>query len=814
VRYVFLFVLALAGCTREPAVESLYQNARQSLRAERYQAASDATEAALKRVQQGSDLCWKLRLLRVEILLARHQPDQADRALQFALPTGPQWTEYQARYCLYQSTILYLRHQYLDARLKLNEARRLAGPTAAPGLLAEIELRAGSVAAEDGHFEEAEANLRRMSDYAAKAADAYLQMEAIGSMGALLMDSYRYEEAVRWFTRTLDNAHSLGALDSEARAMGNLGWCYYRLGDDDKALRYLQQAAAACDKTGDALDGETWRGDLAGVLRSGHDYTGAVANYQRALQAARDLKDDGEIATWLDDLAMIFIEKRDWSAAERDNQEAWELWRKLKDKSGEAWAIANAGAIAAGRKDFKLAEALFRSVITVSDDPELRLNTSSSLALMFVEAGSDRDAEAQFRSTNALLENQRTKLEEDQDRLTYFSSVIEFYQDYVDFLMSKGRIREALDVAESSRARLLADKLHRSRPHGGRTAADFQRLAAGTGSVLLSYWLGPRNSYVWVVTPASITSLPLPPEPQIRTLAKNYDSLIQSTRDPLVSDNTAGRQLYDTLIKPALPLLSDARRIVLVPDGPLYSLNLETLPVFSDRPHYWIEDADVSIAPSLGLLSAGPARSGENALLLMGNPKSPTEEYPALEYAAQEMTSIEQSLPTYRKVVLPGLEAQPDAYARSDLASFSLIHFVAHATANREEPLESAVILSRHGDNYELRAKDVIDKPLHADLVTISACHSAGARTYAGEGLVGFSWAFLEAGARNVIAGLWDVNDRSTTELMAALYSGLSRGQRPAEALRSAKLQLIRSTGPYHKPYYWGPFEIFTSSPR
>ena len=50
---------------------------------------------------------------------------------------------------------------------------------------------------------------------------------------------------------------------------------------------------------------------------------------------------------------------------------------------------------------------------------------------------------------------------------------------------------------------------------------------------------------------------------------------------------------------------------------------------------------------------------------------------------------------------------------------------------------------------------------LNAALVTISACRSAGARTYAGEGLVGLTWAFLEAGAQNVIAGLWDVSDRS-----------------------------------------------------
>jgi CHAT domain-containing protein len=132
--------------------------------------------------------------------------------------------------------------------------------------------------------------------------------------------------------------------------------------------------------------------------------------------------------------------------------------------------------------------------------------------------------------------------------------------------------------------------------------------------------------------------------------------------------------------------------------------------------------------------------------------------------------------------------------------------------ANRESPLDSAVILSRKEDSYKLYARDVAALPLRADLVTISACRSAGARAYSGEGLVGFTWAFLQAGAQNVIAGLWDVSDRSTSELMANLYSQMAQGLGPAEALRAAKLALLRSAGPYRKPYYWAPFQLYTRS--
>jgi CHAT domain len=89
--------------------------------------------------------------------------------------------------------------------------------------------------------------------------------------------------------------------------------------------------------------------------------------------------------------------------------------------------------------------------------------------------------------------------------------------------------------------------------------------------------------------------------------------------------------------------------------------------------------------------------------------------------------------------------------------------------------------------------------------VTISACDGVGERSYAGEGLVGLSWAFLRAGAHNVIASLWEVNDDSTPKLMDELYKGLRAGQDPATALRNAKLSLVRSAGIFRKPFYWAP---------
>jgi CHAT domain-containing protein len=92
--------------------------------------------------------------------------------------------------------------------------------------------------------------------------------------------------------------------------------------------------------------------------------------------------------------------------------------------------------------------------------------------------------------------------------------------------------------------------------------------------------------------------------------------------------------------------------------------------------------------------------------------------------------------------------------------------------------------------------------------VTVSACYSAGEPPYSSEGLVGLSWAFLRAGARNVIAALWDASDASTEQLMDKFYDELEKGAPPDAALRAAKLSLLHNRD-FQNPFYWAPFQLY-----
>ena len=317
--------------------------------------------------------------------------------------------------------------------------------------------------------------------------------------------------------------------------------------------------------------------------------------------------------------------------------------------------------------------------------------------------------------------------------LSYLSSLIDFYQRYVDFLVRNGEAEKAAAVAESGRARLLDERLNAAGTAPLLTTAAFTQLARSSGTVILSYWLAPDRSFLWAITPAGVTLHVLPGEKQIAALVESYRSFIESLRDPLESEFPAGRKLSEILLGPVRPLLGRGTRIIVVPDRALNSLNFETLPDPEDNRHYLIDRVTVAVAPSLDLLAASKrTRPVVRSLLLIGNPETAVEEYPKLPYAAKEMELIGQSVAFDRVLRIEGAQAYPAAYREATPSRFSWIHFAAHASSNRENPLESALILSRRDGAYTLSAREVMKIALDADLVTLSACRSAGAKILTG----------------------------------------------------------------------------------
>jgi CHAT domain-containing protein len=264
------------------------------------------------------------------------------------------------------------------------------------------------------------------------------------------------------------------------------------------------------------------------------------------------------------------------------------------------------------------------------------------------------------------------------------------------------------------------------------------------------------------------------------------------------------------LIGPIASRLKSGMRVVIVPDGALHGLNFETLLVTGDNPHYWLDDAMVTVAPSLGILLTGSSSSTASlGALIVGDPVYKGTEYPDLPSAGPEIRRVNALFPK-DTVVLTQQNAKLDAYKSARPELFSLIHFSAHVDANAQSPLDSAIILSPSDKGMRLYARDVMASRLNANLVTVSGCRSSGSGTLSGEGMVGFAWAAFQAGARNAVTSLWAVDDESTADLMDHFYGEVNKGRSYAEALRDAKREMLHSAHP--KPYYWAPFQLYSRS--
>ena len=147
---------------------------------------------------------------------------------------------------------------------------------------------------------------------------------------------------------------------------------------------------------------------------------------------------------------------------------------------------------------------------------------------------------------------------------------------------------------------------------------------------------------------------------------------------------------------------------------------------------------------------------------------------------------------------------------------FRVLHLATHGYFNEASPLFSGLQLEPEGnDDGMLRVHEILDMPLHAELVTLSACDTALGTGYfaelpIGEEFVGLNRAFLAAGSSSVMATLWQVDDRASMELMKRFYGrlgGPGDAEIPAVALASAQRELRRSSQLWH-PYYWAAYVV------
>lgn len=377
--------------------------------------------------------------------------------------------------------------------------------------------------------------------------------------------------------------------------------------------------------------------------------------------------------------------------------------------------------------------------------------------------------------------------------------------------------------------------------------SEIQALLDGE-TVLLEYALGEPRSYLWLVTPESLSFFELPGRGEIEALARRVHEHLRSP-NPSATEREDLARLGQLLLAPVLDRLT-GQRMVVVPDGALQYLPFSALPVPGGdgagtvplivrheavtlpsaavlreirRAHAERERLPAGVAiladpvydgidPRVRRAAAPappPADPVADALRSLRDPVR--EGLERLSWSRREAEQIAAAA-TGRDVLLAlGFEATRDLAASPGLGRYRILHFATHGFLDTAHPELSGLAFSQvdeHGNLLDgfLRLQDVYRLRLNADLVVLSGCETALGKHLRGEGLVGLSHGFLHAGASQVVSSLWPVRDRATAELMERFYRAMFKdGLRAPAALRQAQIEMWNQRQ-WRDPYYWAAF--------
>ncbi len=660
---------------------------------------------------------------------------------------------------------------------------------------------------------------RRNLEIARKQNDAYQQASTLLNLNVVALRTEHLDEALAWAEEAVRVAKTINARSILEESQGNIAWAEYKLGNFEEALEGFRTAEKEAKALGEVSDRMEWLNDIGLSLYRLGNLQEAETYYNNALQLAESVPNVGRAIEADTALAELLLQLGNIDSAAQHADKALALARSTEKTSDELDALFLKSLISARQEKPDEAVQMLTSLEqNTAIKPSLQWQVEGALANLYDEANNAASADKWYRQSITTFETQRETIKKEESKLPFATHADRLYDDYVRFLVSHKRTNEALQWLDLGRAETLEEGLGMPSPDFKaviKKPLDTAAIARRLNGTILVYTLAPQESYLWAVNSSGTYFFKLPPQEQINRHVKNYQRAILNSLDTLQTGYVDGMALYHILLEPAASLIPKGSPVFIIPDGSLSTLNFETLLAPGGGIHYWIEDATITNASSLKLLAAfHPEKHAKNPkeLLLIGNPVSPDVKFPDLPKASDEVTNVARHFPAAEETVFVQKQALPSAYADSSPGEYALIHFVAHGTSSSASPLDSAIVLTRNpasADSYKLYARDVIEHPLHADLVTISACYGSGSRIYGGEGLVGLSWAFLRAGSHYVIGSLWAVSDSAAPQLMDRMYSELAAGRSPDVALRDAKLSMIQMQNIFHKPLYWATFQLY-----
>lgn len=371
-----------------------------------------------------------------------------------------------------------------------------------------------------------------------------------------------------------------------------------------------------------------------------------------------------------------------------------------------------------------------------------------------------------------------------------------------------------------------------------------QDFLAKKDNALIEYALSTENNYAFVVTKNSLEMVKLSfaldaMKLHTTNMRKTLTDYRFITKNPESADSLFTESslfFYNAFIKPLLKNVKKGQHLLIIPDQNLGHLPFETF--LTARPQ---KALDFSNYPYL--LKEYPISYSYSATVLLGQAQSQQKrEIPkdgVLAFAAEYPEISNNSFSHQRGgdlgVVREGLQPLPGAKKEVELMSkyllgefyhgtvaseetfkktaqnYGIIHLAMHGVLDPKNPILSSLVFSEDSSDVEdnfLRAYEIAQMDLNAELVVLSACETGYGHFQQGEGVMSLAHSFSYAGASSILMSLWQVNDYSTSQIMKNYYVNMAKGWTKEKALREAKLTYLKdcdNKAALH-PAFWAAF--------
>lgn len=830
-------------------------------------------EAALALMQQGGDPTQVYPLLNTlasaqlglqQFIAAR---DNARQAIDLAAADQAPEFEMDARSILGQA---YAGLNQVEAAIAAHgRALALAQTLAAPQQEVLALMSLGSLYQGIGNaveaidaFEQvliltAETEAQTQTSYGALAEDA---LKFLGQIHIGLGD---YGRAIAYFQQMLQVAQADADPANEIIAYQKIGDAYYASGRYDQALEHYQQALTQAEATTNPTQQASALTNLVSGYRALNQFEDAQQFAEQAVKIAQSLDDP-----WAQGMALWELGNVQLLVQNDQVIDTLQTLLSLRESDAngfpESLALRSLGSahLAFGNPSTAI-ELLQQALVLDQQQQEIEAqgHTLSELGSAYQQMGDLESAEAALRQAVAIWDTLRANLgDRDDIKVSLLTRQRVAYQQLQTVLVAQGKPLEALEVAERSRARALADLLSQQlspRPDQlpttqSPTLAEIVNIAKTQNATLVEYAETLEALYIWVIKPSGEiifeqvevfnpgAQLPAAARPLIDQPTL-LSSAIADTRSAFgVPDwnrprpsaqvaraNERLETLYSLLIEPIADHLptQPEDRVIFIPQGELFQV---AFPALRNRQgQYLIENHTVLTAPSIKMLSltqqlSQTQRSAPSSVqdrLVVGNPvmpalpRNPDVTLDSLPGAEEEALTIANLLQT--SALIGSAATEPVITQKMQTAS--MIHLATHGLLDYGAPevslvrdVPGAIALTPDpslngpaGDGL-LTAREIMTLSLKAELVVLSACNT-GRGEITADGVIGLSRALITAGVPSVVVSLWAVPDAPTALLMTEFYRQLQNTPDKAQALRQAMLTTLET---HPNPADWAAFTL------